>query len=347
MLAKLQKVVQERPLALAAAAFAALGLISYIAYSGRLTASRKAPARPPSDEKDSQASNPPSAAPKRRPKPKRVTLAMLDSAAATSPVLRSAAARQGELLARLDANTTATVSRISAAALSCVGSLKPRVAAFVSNARRHARVVDKRLSMKVEELELAVKTLESFVQQSLAGDGSLEFTEDSIHSVAQILVEVLPGFPSFSVTLTSSPNAVLQAAYGASRITAEVDVSRSQVRHAPLLTSNDVNDVRISLLDRFNEPVYGLASEDVVCSLVDCTEGWEVSSVSVDGNVVVVAVALTAKCTFAAELHIWLMFSDTHMLIPLVVSRLSGRGCYPPRGHLHTHIVVLLLTLIL
>lgn len=199
----------------------------------------------------------------------------------------------------LEANAVTAAAHVTADLLALIASVQQAVPASASNARRHARVADKRLEMKEEELGAAVKTLQSFLQQLLvASDDTLEFTTDTLATILR-LFEWLTGPTAVSTTLTSAGGNAAQVVAESSRIRNGIDSTRSKVSHAQWLARGEgtSNIVSIAAVDSAGEPVCDISPADLSVTFSSGSTGWSVPLVSVEDNTVKLNLLLTPDCS--------------------------------------------------
>lgn len=206
----------------------------------------------------------------------------------------------GTLLTRLGTNLNIASSNIIEDVSSLADTLETRLPDFVSNARRHFRVIDKRLEMIEEEFDSMRKTLQSFVLQLGAAGFNCDPT-DSCDAIRRFLKDC-SGLPNSSIVITSADGKPDQLVREASNIMLGVDPGRSLVTHPALLVRGELNAVTITALGAVGEPVWGIVFEDVTCGFESEVIGWELASVSVPvtGNAVTVEVAVTPDGNDAA-----------------------------------------------
>lgn len=211
------------------------------------------------------------------------------------------------LIARLDANVADSAAHVTSAISSVIAQTAHIVPGFVASARRRARAAGKRLEMRGDEFDGVTDTLESILQQVSAGDYVLEFTEDSCEILVKLIDDAVL-FPSTSTLLTPGSCTVVMSSVGeASCVDSGVDAARSvstAVSHARWLARGSQSLIRITLLDAVGEPVYGIAPDDIECSIGSDTVGWAVSSVAVEEHTLALKVALARDCSDTASLRV-------------------------------------------
>lgn len=200
------------------------------------------------------------------------------------------------LLAGLESNLAGCPPHVTENVLTLIGAVERAVHPFVTSSRRHTRIADKQLEVIACELQAAMKTLESFLQQLGAGDDTSEFTEDSLNAISRIL-GAITGLPSASAFLTRVRSDVLSSIDTASHVGSGISPSVSKVVHAPWLTRGDDNQVTITACDASGEPAYGLKRADVRCAADRSAIGWSASIVSVKRNVVTLKITLSSDCS--------------------------------------------------
>lgn len=189
------------------------------------------------------------------------------------------------------------------------------------NARAHANLYDKLLELKGEEFGGAAKMLTSFIQQSSEGDSSLEFTEDSLHTITAIL-DGLDVFPAVPIAMTPTHNDASLTACQSSRMVLGIDTSRSDVSHAQWLARHECNPITITLFDSAGEPLHGVAPEDVIVTVDSAVVGYSVWVAPVEGNTVTLEVEVAAadvECSDNAVLSVHIL-SGSVLRVPVQVS---------------------------
>lgn len=234
-------------------------------------------------------------------------------------LLSSASQYDGPHLARLEANAVAATSHATADVAALIVAVQQCGPTFVSNARQHARGVEKRLCTLIEGFAGVQKTLASFAQHIGASDYTLEFTEESVSAVTRIL-ETLADLPDLSIMIASPLSDASQRTVAeSSLVVTGIDSSRSTVSHARWLARGQANIVKISVVDNKGTPVYGVTDRDVMATVSSDSEGWSVSSVVVDADTMNVEVLLVSECSEASVLRVEI--SGSVFTIPLQVSR--------------------------
>lgn len=208
------------------------------------------------------------------------------------------------LIELLRVSVSRTTAHVDEAVASMLAGVPRCVPSFVSNARGHTNSVRKRLEMQEDELHDTIQTLEAFVQQSIAGDGTRGFLEGSVDGVLRLLrdTDALPDV-SCGITSEGSENS-LRHLVVASRVDLGVDSERCVVAHERWLTRAQNNVVTIALADVTGEPVCGVTPANVGISVDSGALGWSVSTVSVAANTVTLVVELSFDCTTSAILDV-------------------------------------------
>lgn len=208
-------------------------------------------------------------------------------------------------LARLETNSAGALARVTDFCSTLTSALDQRARAFVSNAQRRVRAVDKRLEMKHDELDGIVITLETLLQQAAAGDHSEDFLEDSLAGIAPLL-STTDAFLPRSVLVSTVAVDVAVIASASSHLQASVDPTRSVVSHSQWFSRGECNRIVFTLMDSAGEIVHGITPADVTHSLTSVGEGWSVGPVGLDGGAASFDVTLAVNCHHAAVLRAYI-----------------------------------------
>lgn len=204
---------------------------------------------------------------------------------------------------RLESSLLTSTLLITDALDPAIAAVQQCVPAFVCNARRRARAVDKDLELAWEEFDGAGKILKAFLQQIEGSDGTLECTKGSLDALNRLLDSVI-AFPAVSVAFTPSHSRAVQCVSESSHLVIGVDSVCSQVTHARWLARGEGNLVTITLVDSAGEAVCGVTLDDVRISVCEECLGWSVASASVEISKVEIEVVLTAECSETAALNV-------------------------------------------
>lgn len=218
-----------------------------------------------------------------------------------SSLLASASLCDGPLLTRLHINTTDAMSHVSSAISSLSGALAKCVASFMSGTRRYSHSVDKRLEMMEDELSDTLDTISACLHQCISDNIVYSYSthlEDSVSSVDTLLHGLVNALPDVSIVVSPKGGDVLGYIEAATRIQGEVDTAASSctISHARWLPREQVNSVSITLADSSGIPVLGATPDVVTAAFGRACGGWSVESVTVDANIVILQLSLTATC---------------------------------------------------
>lgn len=227
----------------------------------------------------------------------------------------------GPTLGRLLLNVEHIITQICSSISGVTEAVEQSVCTFSTIARRRLRSRDKLFESQIDELSDTCKMLETLVHQfaslSMPHSG-MDSLLDSICSANEMLTNTdrLNAHSALSSYLETIPHLH-------SRIQTAVDPARSVVTHPHWLSREEVNLVRINVLDCGGAPVFRLDPMDVNCSvIIHTSSGSEAAPIiqasRIRYNTVTVSVIVPPSCTMHSCM-LSINFTGSSMQLPMKV----------------------------